>query len=222
VNVFVGGGTGYVGRRLIAELLARGHPVTALARPGSEDKLPAGTAVVNGDALQSASYRDAVPRGCTYVHLVGVPRPSPAKAELFRKVDLVSIKEAVATASHAGANHFVYVSVAQPAPVMKAYQQVRAEGEAAIRAAALNATILRPWYVLGPGHWWPLALIPVYKLLESYPRTRDSALRLGLVKLPQMVAALVEAVENPATGIRIVDVPGIRSASLARSAGAGG
>ena len=41
-HVFVTGGTGYLGRPLIRELLIRGHTVRALVRPGSEKKLPAG------------------------------------------------------------------------------------------------------------------------------------------------------------------------------------
>ena len=45
----------------------------------------------------------------------------------------------------------VYVSVAHPAPVMRDYIAARTEAEDAIRKARVNATILRPWYVLGPG-----------------------------------------------------------------------
>jgi hypothetical protein len=73
------------------------------------------------------------------------------------------------------------------------------------------ATILRPWYVLGPGHYWPYLLVPIYALLRRLPKTRESAERLGLVTRDAMVAALVRAVEAPpADGVRIVDVPAIR------------
>jgi len=78
----------------------------------------------------------------------------------------------------------------------------------------MNATILRPWYVLGPGHRWPYLLLPIYKLMELLPSTREGATRLGLVMLEQMVRALVEAVETPTTGVRIIEVPQIRAASL--------
>jgi uncharacterized protein YbjT (DUF2867 family) len=213
-NVFLTGGTGYIGRRLIPELLARGHAVRALVRPGSERKLPPGCEPVVGDALDGSTFAHRVRPGDTFVQLVGTPHPNPSKAEQFRRVDLVSARESVAAAKTAGAAHFVYVSVAQPAPVMRAYQEVRARGEAMIREAGLDATILRPWYVLGPGHRWPYALIPVYWLLERLPPTRDGARRLGLVTLEQMVAALVEAVGNPARGVRIVPVEEIRRARL--------
>jgi len=98
--------------------------------------------------------------------------------------------------------------------VMREYIAARTEAEEAIRASGLNATILRPWYVLGPGRRWPLLLLPAYWVMEALPGTRDSARQLGLVTLPQMVQTLALAVERPATGVRIVEVPQIRSIRL--------
>ena len=184
----------------------------AVVRETSRGKLPAGCNAIIGDALDERSYAEHV-AGCdVFVHLVGVAHPSPAKAAEFQAVDLASIRAAVAAATNAGSPHFVYVSVAHPAPMMKDYIAVRSQGEDMIRSAGLSATILRPWYVLGPGHRWPALLIPAYWLMERLPPTREGARRLGLVSLPQMVAALVNAVENPAPGIRIRQVPDIRSA----------
>jgi uncharacterized protein YbjT (DUF2867 family) len=212
-TVFITGSTGYMGRALIGDLLSRGHQVRALARRGSESKLPVGVETVTGDALDAASYQERVTGAGTFVHLVGVAHPSPAKADQFRAVDLVSIRAAVAAAKFAGVRHFVYVSVAHPAPVMQAYIEVRSAGEEMIGAAGLNATILRPWYVVGPGHRWPAVLRPVYWLMERLPSTRESARRLGLVTLGQMQAALLEAVETPSNGVRVVEVEGIRRAA---------
>ena len=59
-----------------------------------------------------------------------------------------------------------------------------------------------------------MLLLPFYKVCEWLPFTRDGALRLGLVTLEQMMLALVEAVESPVQGTRIVEVPEIRSAGL--------
>ena len=209
-NVFITGGTGYVGRALIPELLQRGHAVRALVRPGSENKVASGCERVLGDALDESTFTDSVRPSDTFVQLVGVPNPSPAKAEQFRAVDLRSIRASVAAASAAGIRHFIYVSVAHPAPVMRAYIEVRSEGERLIRETGLNATLLRPWYVLGPGHRWPYLLKPIYAAFELLPATRQTALRLGLVTIEQMVSTLAVAVEGIADGVRTVEVQEIR------------
>jgi hypothetical protein len=64
--------------------------------------------------------------------------------------------------------------------------------------------------VLGPGRRWPLALKPVYWMMEALPATRDSARRLGLVTVEQMVGSLVHAVVEPPSGVRVWEVPQIR------------
>jgi uncharacterized protein YbjT (DUF2867 family) len=145
------------------------------------------------------------------VHLVGTPRPAPWKAREFVRVDLRSVEVAVEAARAARAGQFVYLSVARPAPVMRAYQAVRERGEELVRAAGLDATLVRPWYVLGPGHRWPLALAPLQALLERLPATRAGALRLRSVTLGEMTRALVRAIEEPAPGIRVLDVAAIRA-----------
>lgn len=210
--VFITGGTGFMGRKLSEELLRRGHRVRVLARADSKGRAAKGTEVVSGDPLDAASYQEKVAPADTFVQLVGVSHPSPAKAAQFRSIDLVAAKAGVAAARDSGVRHFLYVSVAHPAPVMKEYIAVRIEAEAAIRDSGLCATILRPWYVLGPGRYWPIMLLPAYWILGALPSTRESARRLGLVTLAQMVAALASAVERPATGVRVVEVPQIRSA----------
>ena len=213
LDVFVTGGTGYMGTRLISMLLDRGHRVRALTRQGALGRLPQGTMPIVGDALDTESVAAAVGCGDTLVHLVGTPHPNPSKAKQFQQIDLVSIRASIAAAKQVGVAHFVYVSVAQPAPIMRAYLAVRAEGERMIKDAGFTATILRPWYVLGPGHRWAMILLPLYKIAEFFPSTRQSAKRLGLVTIEQIVGSLVSAVENPPPKghIRIVDVPGIRN-----------
>src|SRR6476646_6325598 len=123
-SVFVTGGTGYIGSRLIPLLRKRGYQIKALVRAGSENKLPAGATGVIGDALKTDSYLEHVRGSQTFVHLIGVPHPSPAKAKQFREIDFVSIQVAIKAAHESGVRHFVYLSVAHPAPVMKDFIEV--------------------------------------------------------------------------------------------------
>jgi uncharacterized protein YbjT (DUF2867 family) len=210
-RIFITGATGYIGTRLIPELVAQGHHVTALAREQSRHKLRANCTTAIGDALAGDSYRRFAEGADTFIQLVGVSHPSPAKAAQFREIDAKAGLEAIRVAREIGISHFIYISVAQPAPVMQTYQAVRAECEQAIAASGLSATILRPWYVLGPGHLWPYCLLPFYKIAELIPQTREGARRLGLVTIAQMVRALARAVDSPCQGISIVEVPAIRN-----------
>ena len=213
-RVFLAGGTGYLGSRLIPELLRRGHHVTALVRRWSASKLPQAVTPIIGDALDESTYAHHVAPADTFVHLVGVSHPSPRKAEQFRTIDLASARAAIAAATTAHVRHFVYVSVAQPAPVMQAYWKTRLEAEKGIARSGLNSTVLRPWYVLGPGHRWPVLLLPLYWVAELIPLTRHSARRLGLVTLQQMITALTYAVEHPIEGMRTVSVRKIRAGGV--------
>lgn len=191
---------------MIARLLERGHTVSALARQGSEHKLPKGTGVVIGDPLHCETFDSYVPPAHTFVHLVGITKPAPWKGAQFRAIDQVSLEQSLAAAKSFGVKHFVYVSVAHPAPVMRAYIDVRMECERQIRDSGIEASILRPWYILGPGRNWPLLLKPVYWLFGQI--NAKTAERLGLVTLDDMLGALVWSIEHP--GPRILDVPAIR------------
>ncbi len=211
--VFVTGGTGYLGSALIDALLARGYLVHALARRGSETRLPPGVRVAVGDALDAGTFASAIPAQATIVHLVGSPHPNPSKAAEFVRVDLASIRATTTAATRARASHIIYLSVAHPAPVMGAYIAARVEGEELVAAAGIAATILRPWYVLGPGHRWPIVLAPLYALFRMIPATRASAQRLGLVTRGQVTATIVHAVASlPSSGLRIVEVPEMKRA----------
>lgn len=201
--VHLSGGTGYLGSALIPALHRRGFSTRLIPR---------------ADVFDSAAIAQAMAPGDTLIHLTGTPRPAPWKGAQFRAVDLPSLKASADAASLARAGHFIYVSVAQPAPVMRSYIQVRMECEAHLAKLGLNRTILRPWYVLGRGHWWPYALQPLYAIAERIPSSRDAALRLGLVTHAQMIAALAGAVEHPAQGCRILETASIRQFSGSNSA----
>jgi uncharacterized protein YbjT (DUF2867 family) len=215
-SVFIAGGTGYLGTPLIRSLIERGHQVRALARPGSEKKLPPGCEAVVGNAIEAGSYAGRIFPSTTFVQLTGVSHPSPAKAAEFLNVDRTAGLGAIKAAQQAGVQHFIYLSVAQPAPVMKSYIAVRVECEAALQQSGMNVTIVRPWYVLGRGHRWPYVLLPMYWICERISSTRAAALRLGLVTLDQMTRTLCSAVENPSIGACFIDVPQIRTGSALR------
>ena len=101
-RIFLTGGTGYLGSRLIPLLIERGHHVRALAREASQDRLPPGCEAVIGNPLDERPLADGM-RGCdTVVQLVGVPKPAPWKGPQFRAIDGPSAMAAIRAAAAAG------------------------------------------------------------------------------------------------------------------------
>lgn len=211
--VFVAGGTGYIGKRLIKILLNGGYEVTALAREQSVKKLPHECKVVVGSPFDASSYANSIPPESVFVHLVGVAHPGPKKKEQFYSVDLASLKVSVEAATQAKTTHFVYMSVAQTTTkVMRDYQEARRLGEEAVLASGLISTFIRPWYVVGPGHYWPMLFQPAFKLLEIIPKTSVKAKALALVTLKQMLRTLnVVVINSPKEINNIVEIPDIKN-----------
>jgi nucleoside-diphosphate-sugar epimerase len=180
-------GTDVLARYLAMALSRRDHDVRLLASP----------------ELEAA-------RGDTVVHFAGSPRLWPSDVARFRDSHLARTRGVIAAAQAARARHFVYVSVARPAPIATAFAEICAEAEELVRGSRLNVTILRPWYVVGPGQRWPMLLAPLYWLADFVPAWRDDARRLGLVTLREMIRMLVKAIEQPVVGERVLGVEQIR------------
>ncbi|MBL8015881.1 MAG: NAD-dependent epimerase/dehydratase family protein [Ignavibacteria bacterium] len=209
-EIFITGGSGYIGSRLIPRLLDCGLKVTALVRAGSEKKIDSRCNIVIGNALDSSTYSAYVKDGCIFIHLVGVAHPGPGKEKEFLEIDMVSIEEAVKTAKSAGASQFIYLSVAEPAPVMKEFIEVRKYGERLLAESGLNAVFIKPWYVLGPGHYWPYLLLPFYLICMLIPPLSTTARRLYPVKLDKVLNAIVDSVKYPVKGIRSISTDELR------------
>lgn len=212
-TVFITGGTGYIGKRLITALLKDGNfRILALVRKGSEYKLPGRCEVIVGNALNASTYKHHIPAGAIFIHLVGVPHPSPSKKEQFKKIDFVSIQEAAKAAVKAAVSHFIYLSVSMyPTRIMKTFQQVRTEGEQLLLQTNLKTSFIRPWYVLGPGHWWPVLLKPFYRIAKLIPSKREAARQLDTVSINQAICTLVYAIKNPPLSNAIYDVSKIKA-----------
>lgn len=73
MRIFITGATGLVGRRLVADRLARGDDVTALSRSAerARQSLPAGVTVVEGNPAEPGDWQRAIDAQDAIVHLAG-------------------------------------------------------------------------------------------------------------------------------------------------------
>jgi uncharacterized protein YbjT (DUF2867 family) len=130
-------------------------------------------------------------------------------------VFITGVTASAHAAAAAGVAHFVYVSVTMTGSgVMAAYENVRKKGEEICRQIQLNCTFIRPWYVIGPGHYWPVLLLPLYGIAELVPSWRRKARAMSFVSLRQMINSLIVAVESDPSPLRIMELREIRKVKL--------
>ena len=72
MEVFITGGTGFVGSNLVSRLRAHGHSVTVLSRSkAAVDRFGEGTSVVQGDPTQPGSWQESVKGHDCIINLAG-------------------------------------------------------------------------------------------------------------------------------------------------------
>lgn len=112
MTTLVTGGTGFVGSAVVRELLAHGHEVRVLVRPGSDRRNLAGldVAIAEGDLREPATVRRAV-RGCRALFHVAADYRlwSPRPADLYES-NVEGSRQLLLAAADAGVARVVYTS----------------------------------------------------------------------------------------------------------------
>lgn len=153
VTVF--GGSGFIGRHLVQRLAAQGHTVRVAVRSTDEALYlkvmgrVAQIVPISTDIADEASVARAVASADWVVNLVGILAPS-GKAG-FERVHVQGAANVAKAAAAAGVARLVQLSAIGASEASPAvYGKTKAKGEAAVRAAFPDATILRPSVVFGP------------------------------------------------------------------------
>jgi nucleoside-diphosphate-sugar epimerase len=121
VRVFVAGGTGVVGRRLVPQLVARGHQVTAtttsagkfglLAQLGAEGVVMDGLDAVSVGEAVAAARPDAIVHQMTGLSVAHAGKPNLRKADRFfattNRLRSEGTDHLLAAAEATGVSHFV-------------------------------------------------------------------------------------------------------------------
>lgn len=111
MEVFATGGTGFIGSHVVKALIADGHEVRCLARPGStRPPMPPGASWVEGDVRSSADLRSAV-AGCeAVVHAAARYALWARDAREFYETNVEGTRRVLEAARAAGARRVVYTS----------------------------------------------------------------------------------------------------------------
>jgi NADH dehydrogenase len=152
VNVFLTGGTGFVGKVVLEALLARNHSIHALVnhRPVSlkDDRVQS----FPGGLFDDAAL-DRAMSGCgAVIHLVGIIAEKPAKGITFDRIHSEGTERVVAAARRAGIQRYLHMSALGAGPNAPArYHRSKFKAEQHVRGSGLDWTIFQPSLIHGPG-----------------------------------------------------------------------
>ena len=210
--LFLTGGTGFVGRVLLARLLARpAGDVTCLVRDPARLIVPAGgrtPRVVRGDLGSVEALAEAM-RGCDVVlHLAA--STGKASAAAHQRANLEGTRTLIAAAKRAGVPRFVYVStIAAGFPDQRFYPYAasKAAAEVAVRESGLDWTIVRPTIVLGPDS--PIGV--AFAKLAGGPAVMmfgDGKARVQPIDVGDLANVLVAVLDSSAVSHDTIDAGG--------------
>lgn len=202
------GGTGFLGRAIVARLSAEGARVRiAVRHPEAAGDLPAGVEAVAADLRDAESVARAVDRADWVVNAVGlyVERGS-ATFQAIHVAGARRVAEAAAQGAPEALAHISGIGADSASP--SSYVRARAEGETAALAAFPAATILRPSVLFGPGDAFFTSLARIARLLPAFPLFGDGGTRLQPVYVADLAAAAARALALSEARGRIYELGG--------------
>ncbi len=203
MKVLVTGGTGFVGRAVVAAQAGAGHACRLLVRQPAAPRARelAGrypVELVAGDVLEPDTLRAALP-GCQgVVHLVGII--SEVGRNTFENAHTVATRHVVEAARAAGAKRFLHMSALGTRPhAASRYHQTKWAAEQTVRASGLDWTILRPSLIYGPEDHFTRLMADLSRWSPVLPVMGSGQGRLQPVAVETVALAFARALTQPAT-----------------------
>jgi len=214
VKVLITGASGFIGAPLTAALAAAGHQVRAAVRDRRRRPFPAGVEIaLLPDLAGAVDWTPLVAGMDAIVHLAGIAHVGPEIPEaIYDRVNHLATAALAGAASMAGVRRFVFMSSTRaqagaasresltegaiPRPT-DAYGRSKLAAEAAVRAAGVPYTILRPALVYGlnpkgnVASLMRLAAKPIPLPFGAFSNRRS------LLAVDNLIAAVRFALEDP-------------------------
>lgn len=211
VTVF--GGTGFLGREIVRCLAEKGVAVRVAARHCKHFRLDEHERLVQfveADVRNPVAVAGAVEGASAVVNAVGLY--VERGAETFQFVHVDGALNVARAAARAGVERQVHISgIGASADSRSAYVRARAEGERCVRESFVNAVIVRPSVLFGPGDALLGTLDAITRASPIFPLFGRGHTRLQPAYVGDVAAAVASLSLRPAIGGQIFELGGPRA-----------
>ncbi|HAI59701.1 MAG TPA: epimerase [Xanthomonadaceae bacterium] len=216
MNITVLGGTGFIGRVLLARLAQEGHALTVLSRNPHAHLvrlLPPGTRVVTGDVYDPSLLKSAFAGQDAVINLVGILNESGDNGRGFQRAHVALTKLVIAACQLAGVKRLLQMSSLNAGRGDSFYLKSRGEAEAAVKASGLDWTIFEPSVVFGPGDGFFCRFGDLLKLSPFLPLAKAGT-RFAPVYVGDVVEAMRRALHNRESVGQVYELYGAETFTL--------
>ncbi len=218
MKIFLTGSTGFVGKRILQDLLENKYQVRCLVRKGSEQKIShykdpvlvkTGIDIVNGDIADAASL-DGKLEGCdAVINLVGIIREFRGKGITYEKLHYEGTANLVKAAWSQKVRRFIQMSALGARPDGKTqYQQTKFRAEECIRTSGFDYTIFRPSIIFGPGDKFVNLFANMLRTQQFVPVVGNGRYQMQPVAVENVSMGFVKSIERKDAIGKTFDVGG--------------
>ncbi len=196
-NILVLGGSGFVGRHLVARLVAQGCRVVVPTRRRERAKhlivLPT-VDVVETHAFEPGVLARLMAGQHAVINLISVLHATPAE---FQSVHVDFVRRVMEAAAKAKVKRVLHMSaLGADRNGTSHYQRSRGDGEAVVRQSTADWTIYQPSVMFGPEDHFLNLFAKLARVAPVLPVGRGHA-RLQPVSVFDVAAALARTLDNP-------------------------
>lgn len=226
-RVMVTGATGFVGRHVVRELVAKGHKPVCLVRDRNRFLEQAGRLgndryeAVGGDLFDEEALAQSLAGADACVHIVGIIFEKRLLGQTFERIHVEGTQRVIEACKAAGVRRIVHMSALGSRPnAASDYHRTKWRAEGIVRESGLDWTIFRPSIIHGPdGEFMRLmrsfvvdTFVPSFGFLPAFipiiPYFGDGQNKLQPVSVRDVARCFAAALSMPETIERVYELGG--------------
>lgn len=192
------GGTGFVGRHVVARLLQGGDRVTVLSRgvdPHKRGLKPKGASLIEGDVADPDFLSAVLDDADAVINLIGILNEKGDRGDGFERVFVGITASLIEAMERMGVRRLLQMSALNAGRGDSHYLQARGRAEQRVRASGLDWTLFRPSVIAGPGDGLFCRFDQLLRLAPVLPIGRADA-KFQPVWVGDVADAFVRALDN--------------------------